>query len=51
MVNSSTIDSIEKRLQRMLERKQRAMQDEKERLDNLERNIKYLAKKLGIKLT
>jgi len=39
------------RLQRMLDRKITVMREEKERLDKLEKNVKLLAKELGVKLT
>jgi hypothetical protein len=42
---------IEQRIQRMLERKIAAMKDENERLERVEKNIKHLAKELGVKLT
>jgi len=42
--------SIERRIQRMLDRKIAAMKDENERLERAEKNIKHLAKELGVEL-
>lgn len=39
------------RSQRMLDYKIAVMREEREKLDRLEKNIKHLAKELGIKLT
>jgi hypothetical protein len=37
-------------LQRMMARKIAAVRADRARLDNIEKNVQYLAKKLGIKL-
>ncbi len=44
------VSKAEMRLIRMLERKRTAMRVEKERLNRLEKNVKHLAKKLGVGL-
>ncbi|HTE57246.1 MAG TPA: hypothetical protein VK694_00725 [Verrucomicrobiae bacterium] len=40
----------ERRLQRMLDRKIAAMKEENVRLERIEKNIKHLAKELGVEL-
>jgi len=45
-----TQNRVEQRIQRMLDRKIAAMKDENERLERAEKNIKHLAKELGVEL-